>query len=176
MAPHEVDPVLVDLRSGDRVLLRALRPDDHDMFLAAWERLSPESRFRRFFSPTPTLSEAMVSYFTHPDQVDHVAIAAASLDAAGRELEGLGVARFFRRTDRPEAAELAVAVIDDWHGRGLGDALVDRLVALARERGIDALTGEVLDENHAMRAVFDRLGATWSRGEPGAHHAEIALR
>ncbi len=176
MEIDEVAPVLVELRDGGAVLVRALVPADHDRFLDAWERLSPTSRFRRFFSPMPSMSESQVSYFTHADQHDHVAIAAVHLDDDGVELEGVGVARFFRLRDRPDAAELAVAVIDEWQGRGIGDVLVDRLVELALDREIVALTGEVLDENHAMRAVFNRLGARWTRGEPGAHHAEIVLR
>ncbi len=145
------------------------------MFVAGWERLSPESRFRRFFTPMPQLSESLLSYFTHPDQVDHVAIAAAELGEDGSEGDGLGVARFIRLIERPEAADVAVAVIDDWHGRGLGTALVARLVDLARECDLTLLTADVLDENRAMRAVFDQLGATWTRGEPGARHAEIPL-
>lgn len=176
MASDEVAPVLVTLDDGATVLVRGVGPEDHDQFLAGWERLSPESRFRRFFSPMPSLSAALLDYFTHPDQRDHVAIAAASLDGDGEEVAGLGVARLIRLHDRPEAAELAVAVIDEWHGRGLGTALVHRLLELAPDRGIEVVEADVLDENHAMRAVFDRLGATWTRGEPGAHHCEIALR
>lgn len=174
MSASLVEPVDVVLGDGEVVTIRALVPEDHDMFVEGWDRLSPQSRFRRFFSPMPHLPEALVDYFTHPDQVDHVAVAAGIRGEGGIE-EGLGVARFVRLHERPDAAELAVAVVDDWHGRGLGAALVHRLVELANERGVRVLTGEVLDENIPMRAIFDRLGAKWTRGEPGAHHAEVEL-
>jgi RimJ/RimL family protein N-acetyltransferase len=170
-----IEPREVVLADGARILVRAIGPDDRDRLLEGWQHLSPTSRFRRFFSPMPHLPDTLLEYFTHPDQADHVAIAAGELLDGGQEGAGLGVARFIRLVDRPDAAELAVAVVDDWHGRGVGTALVQRLVELARPRGVQVLTGEVLDENRAMRAVFDRLGATWTRGEPGAHHAEVGV-
>jgi RimJ/RimL family protein N-acetyltransferase len=170
-----IEPCDVTLRDGAQIRLRGIGPEDHDRFLEGWQRLSPESRFRRFFSPMPHLPESLLEFFTHPDQVDHVAIAAGELLDGSREGAGLGVARFIRLADRPDAAELAVAVVDDWQGRGVGTALVRRLVELASAREVQVLTGEVLDENRAMRAVFDRLGATWSRGEPGVRHAEVHL-
>jgi GNAT superfamily N-acetyltransferase len=175
MAEGEVPAIEVTLRDGSAVRIRGVGPDDRDRYLAGWERFSAQSRVRRFFTPMPNLSESLLDYFIHADQVHHIAIAAMEVAEDGTEGPGLGVARCIRLADDPGAAELAVGVVDDWQGRGLGSALVDRVVELARERGFEKLTGEVLDENWAMRTVFDRRGATWTRGEPGAHHFEIPL-
>jgi GNAT superfamily N-acetyltransferase len=51
-------------------------------------------------------------------------------------------------------AEVAVEVADHLHGRGLGTILIERLAALAEERGITHFVAEVLSDNHSMLDVF----------------------
>ena len=80
------------LKDGTRITLRPIQPDDGDALRAAFARLSPESRYRRFFSSVNELSDAVVHYLTHVDGRDHVAIVAESFDLR----KGLGVARFIR--------------------------------------------------------------------------------
>jgi GNAT superfamily N-acetyltransferase len=76
-----------------------------------------------------------------------------ALDEQGRE--GLGVARHVRDPARPDTAEVAVTVIDDWQGRGLGTILLEVISARAREEGINTLTALALARN---QEVFDLLG------------------
>lgn len=143
------------LRDGTAINLRLVRPGDKEIFLEAWERLSPESRYRRFLSPKPMLTDAELRYLTELDQVDHLAIGAA-VDRGGTT-EGLGVARFVRVADRPDAADVAVTVVDDAQRKGLGRLLVSRLIAAARERGIERFVSDVLATNDPMRALIRSL-------------------
>src|SRR5687768_11845215 len=113
-----------------RVVIRPLEPTDRELLAAGFERLSPESRYRRFFAAIPRLTERQLDYLTQVDQQDHVALVAVD-DAAG---DMIGVARFVRTA--PGVAEPAVVVADDWHGRGVASALLDRLVERAQEEGI----------------------------------------
>src|SRR3954447_15803428 len=96
------------LRDGEQILIRAIRPDDREELAAGLRRLSPESRYRRFFTPTNELSASEVSY---PNEVDHHAHEAlVALEPASDD--GIGVARFVRSPDDPALAEVAVAVAD----------------------------------------------------------------
>ena len=102
------------------------------MLRAGFERLTPASRYRRFLTPLDHLSDQQLEYLTDVDHHDHEAIAA--LTPAG---EGIGVARYVRWPEAPDSAEVAVAVVDDWQGRGLGSALLEELTDRAGEEGIE---------------------------------------
>jgi GNAT superfamily N-acetyltransferase len=145
------------LADGRPVELRLIRPDDKERLRRGFERLSAESRYRRFFTPKPSLSPTELAYLTEVDQVDHVALGA--LDGAREHDgdEGLGVARFVRLAERPDTAEAAIAVADEVQGRGLGRLLFQRLCAAAAERGIERLRCEMLALNQPMRGLVDAL-------------------
>ena len=113
------------------IAVRPIEPGDKAALAAAFERLSAESRYRRFLSPHGELSAAELRYLTEVDHHDHEALVA--LDPATGE--GVGVARYVRDRARPESAEIAVAA-DRWQGRGVGTLLLHRLVDRAREEGI----------------------------------------
>jgi len=144
----------VELRDGSRVRIRQGHRSDGELLLRAFERLSPESRYRRFLAPMPELNEQMVRYLTDLDHHDHEAMIALD-EKTG---EGLGVARYVRSRDRPTTAEPAVTVIDDWHGRGLGTLLLEVLSARAREEGITSFTALMLASNQEMMDVITGLG------------------
>lgn len=149
------------LKDGSRVLLRPGLPTDRSLLAREFERLSPESRYRRFFTPMRVMSPSLLDYLTSMDYVDHFAWAALAAEPGpAGELQGLGVSRYIRLAD-PEAAEMAVTVVDDWQGKGLGRILLDALVLEALENGITRFEGDVLIENHPMREMLRRTGATF---------------
>lgn len=135
-------------------MIRPIGPDDKDAMASAFGRLSDRSRYRRFLSPRGPLSASELRYFTEVDHHDHEALVAID----ERSGEGVGVARYVRSTDEETVAELAVAVVDDWQGRGVGTRLTAELAARARAEGITSFTALMLAENEIMRAVLDGLG------------------
>lgn len=139
----------VVLRDGTRVQLRMVRPEDKGLLSRGFQRLSPDSRYRRFLAPRGSLSERELRYLTEVDGEDHFALGATVVDAAG-VAQGAGIARFIRMEDEPDAAEPAIVVTDDLQGRGLGTVLCARLVAAARERGVRRFRCEVLASNDAV--------------------------
>lgn len=141
------------LRDGSRVRLRQGHSSDRELLLRGFERLSPESRYRRFLAAMPALGEESVRYLTEIDHHDHEAIAA--LDESG---EGIGVARYICSPQRPDVAEVAVTVIDDWQGNGLGTLLLEVLGARARAEGITSFTALMLASNQEMMQVLEALG------------------
>src|ERR1700758_3110348 len=102
----------------------------------------------RFLTPKKELSPAELRYFTDVDHHDHEALGALD-HADGR---GVGVARYVRDTEDPQAAEIAVTIIDDWQGRGLGTELLAQLSDRARQEGICRFTATGAYGNAAMAA------------------------
>jgi len=154
----DAPPTEVRLADGSVVVMRPIRAEDRELLREGFERLSPQSRYFRFFSPVDHLSESLLTYFCDVDQHDHVALGAVRrID--GREV-GVGIARCIRLADEPHAAEAAVAVADDHHGRGIGTMLLEALAAVALQVGVDEFRLLVRRDNHAMLDVLERLGAT----------------
>ena len=142
------------LRDGRRVGIRALRPDDRAELLAAVGRTSPESLYRRFFTVKRGFTEQEVAYFLNIDFVEHVALVAVLEEAGGPVI--VGGARYI--VIEPGSAEVAFAVIDQYQGLGIGQALMRHLAGIARGVGIRELIADVLPENAAMLKVFAKSG------------------
>jgi len=149
---------LVRLADGTPVHLRMLRPGDRDVFVQAFDRLSAESRYRRFAHRKRDLTGEELRFFTEVDGWNHFAIAAFDCSShATKPAELLGVARLFRLPDDPAAAEMAFAVVDHAQQHGIGRLLVTRLVAAASERQIKKLIFYVLSENAPARKLLARF-------------------
>jgi GNAT superfamily N-acetyltransferase len=162
----------IALRDGSRVRLRQGRSSDRDLLLRGFERLSPQSRHRRFLTPMPELTEDMVRYLTEIDHHDHEAMIALDEETG----EGVGVARCVRDSDRPEVAEVAVTVIDDWQGRGLGTLLLEVISARASEEGITSFTALMLAVNEEMLDILRRLDPVRIVDrEPGRVEVEVPI-
>ena len=155
------------------MLVRALRPDDAPGLAEAFEQLSETSRYRRFFTAKPHLSEQTLAFLTDVDHHDHEALVAVAPDSG----QLVGVARFIRIPGEPDLAEVAVTVIDSWQRRGLGTALLRELAQRAAEEGIRHFTAEMLAENKPMLTLA-RLGdaETTGHGSTGSRPGSTSPR
>ena len=156
--------VAATLRDGTAVSIRPIRPDDKGLLVDGFNRLSEESRKRRFLAPIGGLSERTLAYLTEIDYIDHFAWIASLADDPAR---GIGVARYVRLKEDPAIAEAAITVVDEYHGRGLGTILLGLLAAQAREAGITAFRAYVLEDNAPVRALLDELGTEAHHESPG---------
>jgi GNAT superfamily N-acetyltransferase len=143
------------LRDGSRVDVRPIAATDKELIRQGFARLSPESRYRRFLSSMPALDDRALAYLTELDHHDHEALIALDVESH----EAVGVARFVRDAAEPASAEVAVTVVDDWQGRGLGTALLGELADRARAEGVRRFTALVLAENRNMLGMLGELGA-----------------
>ena len=159
------------LRDGSAVLIRQVQAADAPLLADGFARLSDRSRRMRFLARKDGLSAAEVRYFTDVDHRNHEALGAVSR-ADGR---GVGVARYVRDTDDPQAAELAVTVVDDWQGRGLGTELLAELSARARQEGIRRFTALTAADNAAVAGLLRNMGAELVGYGPGTVEYEISL-
>lgn len=169
---YREDAVLAD---GTRVLVRLVQPDDRDLLRDGFDRLSPASRYLRFFAPKAQLTEEELTRLTELDGVNELALGAVRLTDDGTA-EPLGIARFVRDPSDPSMAEAAVTVTDAAQGAGLGTLLLARLAEAARERGIVRFCGEFLATNLRVRALIEEACPTARLVQTGETiRAEIPL-
>ena len=141
--------------------LRAVEAGDAGLLADGFARLSTESRYRRFLTPVRTLSARQLDLLTTTDH-DHGAVCAV-VDDDGAE-RGVGVARFVRSERRSDHADVALTVVDEWHGRGLGRVLLRRLAEQAVATGVHHFTADVLAVNTPMLRLLRDLGHSTTVG------------
>jgi nucleotide-binding universal stress UspA family protein/GNAT superfamily N-acetyltransferase len=159
----------VELRADRKAVLRPLVDSDRERLIHAFDRLSDESRYRRFFTPIHVLDRRFLEYLTDIDHRNHEAIVA--IDPQSGDL--LGVARYVRLEEDANRAEAAVVVVDDWQGHGLGRALLEHLVARARAEGIGRFTALVQAENRRALDLLTEIGRTTR--SPRDDHIELDI-
>jgi RimJ/RimL family protein N-acetyltransferase len=166
--PTAKDPLV--LADGRRVKIRPIERQDRDRLRGLFMRLTPESRYRRYLSPKPRLSERELDYLLDVDHVHHEALAAVD------ETNGsfVAAARYVQHPDQPDVADVAIEVADDLHGQGIGTALAIRTLDRARANGFTRLTATTLRDNRPARALLQRLHF-WPRSSHGPE-AEFELQ
>jgi GNAT superfamily N-acetyltransferase len=146
------------LRDGTYVAVRPQTREDRPLLADFFAGLTPQSRYQRFFTGMPPkLPKRMLDTLSDVDGHRHVGIVAVR---GGRIL---GAARYLRRAENPNVADVAFTVADEIHGRGLGGMLMRELQAHARRRGITRFVFDMLATNDAALAVARSLGARLRR-------------
>jgi acyl-CoA synthetase (NDP forming)/GNAT superfamily N-acetyltransferase len=138
------------LRDGRTAHIRPIRPDDAERLVDFYSRVSPESKYLRFFSSMPKLSKRDVERFTHVDHVKRVAF----VMTLSERIIALGS----YEADDLDKAEVAFLVEDAQQGRGIGQLLLEHLAQAGRERGVQRFVGEVLPDNQRMIQTFRDAG------------------
>ncbi|MDB5803899.1 MAG: long-chain fatty-acid-CoA ligase [Betaproteobacteria bacterium] len=170
MAIHPYPAALIrteTLRDGTQFLLRPIRPEDAAIESAFVEGLSEQSRYMRFFNPIKSLAPRLLARLTQVDYDRELALLATQGEGAAEHI--IGVVRYSPNADGV-SCEFAVAIADDWHGRGLGSLLMRRLIEAARVAGYLRLTGSVLEGNRKMHSLMHRLGFA-----PGPRGADMSI-
>ncbi|HXC80277.1 MAG TPA: GNAT family N-acetyltransferase, partial [Trebonia sp.] len=141
------------LADGSTVQIRPARPGDFADIKAMHEAMSPGNAYLRFFSISRAAAEREARRVTREPGPDHAALLALY------DAEVVGVASYeVLRNSGGKTAEVAFAVSDTMHHRGIATLLLEHLVSLARARRIELLTAETLSENVSMLRVFSDAG------------------
>ncbi|HVN24245.1 MAG TPA: bifunctional acetate--CoA ligase family protein/GNAT family N-acetyltransferase [Syntrophorhabdales bacterium] len=142
---------------GKDVVLRPIRPEDEPLEHELLTSLSDASMRTRFFTVIKDISHEMLVRFCNIDYEREIAIVAEVRENERRKMIGIGrliIDREFK------SGEFAVLVHDNYHGKGLGYKLVDVLIGIGEEKGLQNIYGEVLTGNDKMLAVCRKLGFT----------------
>ena len=161
------------LSDGTEVLLRAIRPEDEPAEHEMLSTLSQETLRTRFFSTIKDISHEWLILFCNIDYDRHMAIVAEMEEKGKKSM--IGVARLIMNQDLT-SGEVAVLVQDRFQGKRLGSKLVEMLIEIARERGLEDVRADVLTENESMLNVFKRLGFTTHWVPGGTSEAVLKLK
>ena len=163
-----------ELIVGQSVVLRTLRREDVDIEGSFLRGLSPETRHNRLLGGMIEITPEYLERLTTVDFSRDMAFAAA-LMLDGREIL-IGVARYVREADE-RGCEFALVIADNWQGRGIGRRMMEKLIGVARTRGLEHIYGDVLSTNQHMLNMCRKLGFTLDRvpGDPTVTRATLRL-
>ena len=159
MAIHPYPPELAtnwQLPDGTDVSVRPIRPEDAEIEQDFVQNLSAESKYFRFMQSMNKLTPMMLARFTQIDYDREMALVAV-INEHSPEARILGVARYVSNPDR-QSCEFALTVADAWQHKGIGRQLMQRLMTVARDRGIEIMQGDVLSHNSKMLQLCEKLG------------------
>ena len=152
MSTHAGDSAYALLADGTTIEIRPARPDDFDAVRNMHEKMSPDNLYLRFFSMSSVAARQAARRICREPGPDHAAL----LTVLDGEVVGSGI--YERLGTGSPSAEVAMAVADDMHNRGVGTLLLEHLVSLARGRGVRTFIAETLTENALMLQVFADAG------------------
>ncbi len=159
MAIHPYPPELATTwhsSDGLDITVRPIRPEDAAIERDFVESLSAESKYFRFMQRMETLTPIMLARFTQIDYHREMALVAVTNEHKP-EAAIIGVARYISNPDG-QSCEFALTVADDWQKKGIGRQLMERLMNVARDRGLEIMEGDVLSRNNKMLRLCNKLG------------------
>ena len=176
---HRQDQVLIpaDLTEsfepivGQSVTLRPLRREDHEIEHAFVSGLSPQSRHNRLLGGAKQITREYIESLITVDYARDMAIAATVMVDARETL--IGVARYVRVD--AASCEFALVIADAWHGRSVGRRMMEKLIGVARGRGLQRIYGDVLSTNRPMLELTARLGFARDRHPDDATITRVSL-
>jgi len=143
------------LRNGISVVLRPIKPEDETLIHELFQSLSEETMRFRFFQIIRELSHEMLTRYCNIDYDREIAIV-AELEEEGKK-RIIGAVRLILQPSQ-KTGEFAVVVGDRWQGLGLGSKLVDCIVEVGRDMGLDSICGDVLSNNVRMFRLCAKKG------------------
>jgi len=168
--PNQYEKV-TSTKTGINILIRPIRPEDAPLLVELFQTLSPQTIYYRFFSSLKSISHEMLVRLTQLDYDRDMALVA--IQETNGEEHMLGVARIMTNPGG-ESPEFAVLVGDPWQGKGVGARLMEHLLAIARERELESLTGIILGANRNMLAFARKFGFKIMK-VPGSPEYEVSI-
>jgi acetyltransferase len=163
---------VIDFR-GRPVCLRRLHAEDRPLIEEFLARIDSEDLRMRFFGGFRAVPPSLLDHLLRVDDLERLALVVIGTDGCGRR-EVLAVGRAHPSADT--TAELALLVRSNLKGLGLGSALLARLIALCRIRGISELVAEVLQQNARMLRLAKRFGFRRQDAQFGTVRLVLELR
>jgi acetyltransferase len=145
----------ITLKDGSAIFLRPIKPTDGPLLLDLFQKLSRETIYFRFLTHLERLQPEMLRQLVEIDYETHFALAAIITESAKESI--IGTCRYIVK-ENTDHAELTVVLRDDWQRKGLGKAMVTRVVDIARAKGIAGIEILLDYRNEGMKRIFASLG------------------
>ena len=144
----------IQLHDGTDIIIRPIRPEDAEIEQQFIRELSSEAKYFRFMSALQELTPEMLVRFTQIDYYNEMALIAVK--QRGDSEEEIGVTRYVINLDK-KSCEFALVISDQWQRKGIAHHLMQKLMGIARDRGLERMQGEVLSNNFKMLELIKTL-------------------
>jgi len=141
------------LNDGTQITYRPIHPTDEPRMRDLFYALSQQTMYYRFMSFRRVVPRREMQEFVYIDHRNDVTVVATLPEAHGEEIIAVGS---YYLDPKHNLAEVAFVVHDKWQNRGIGTSMLRYLIRIARRNGISGFTAEVLTDNKAMQAVFNK--------------------
>lgn len=135
------------------IRFRAIKPSDEDQMRRLFYRFSDKAIYYRYFSPIKTMPHERMQEYVNVDYRDVLSIVALIGEPGQQTL--IAEARYARHRNKP-VVDVAFVVDEEYQGYGIATYLYQMLAKLARERGVQGMTADVLASNRHMLKVFEK--------------------
>jgi len=164
----------VTLRDGTPAVLRPIRPEDESMMKDMFYSFSEQTVYLRYHHVVRSMPHEQLQVFCNVDYEMEMTLIAVVGPPSAQEVVGVAL---YNRDPAGQAAELAFAVSDAWQRKGLGTILFEKIIAIARAKGISQFTADVLVENSGMLKIFHRAGMQIQTSmDSGVVHVEMQAK
>jgi GNAT superfamily N-acetyltransferase len=153
------------LNDGTPICIRRVSAGDEQRLKDGIKNLSKHSRYLRFFSGMKEAPQSVINKLIDVDGYDHIAWGALRTDLD--DSPALAIVHAFREERDPRTAQYSVAVVDQYHGRGLARLLTAVLLLDCYREGLRDFTVHILAENEAALALTRSLGGE-KQGQEGS--------
>jgi acetyltransferase len=161
------------MMDGSAILLRPIRPEDEPLEYEMLSTMSEESRKLRFFVDIKNITHEMLTRFCNIDYDREMAFVAEI--GSGDDRRIVGISRLIIDSDF-RTGEFAVAVHDSFQGLGLGHKLIDLIIGIAIEKGLDTIYATVLSINYRMLRIGQKMGFTTTDVSDGTVKIGLQLK
>jgi RimJ/RimL family protein N-acetyltransferase len=155
------------LRDGRSARIRRAEPEDADEFIRNFGTIAAEGDLVMSERSTRTVEEVQVQFRDADPQHGLWLVA----EVEGRPVGGANFARG-RWSKNAHTAELGVALLPEFRGFGLGEAMLQAGIVWARAVGVQKLKLGVFASNERALALYRKMGFA----EEGRLKEEVVIR
>lgn len=150
-----------NLKDGQEVKIRPIRPEDEPMVQKFHETLSERSLYLRYAQILKTsrlIAHQRLSRICFIDYDREIALVGVRRHPETQEPEILGISRLSKLHSNKQEAEFALLVSDPFQGKGLGTELLRQLISIGRAENLSVIRAEILRDNFVMQHICKKLG------------------
>ncbi len=158
------------MRNELKLRLRAIKPSDEDEMRHLFYRFSDEAVYYRYFTSIKTMPHTKMQEYVNINYTQVMSIVALINEPGQGHI--IAEARFVKEPDKPWA-DVAFVVDEKFKGLGIATYLYKMLIRLAKERGLQGFTADVLSSNSGMMKVFEKGGIVKAKLEYGVYKLKM---
>lgn len=153
-------------RNGLQVRFRAIKPSDEEEMRHLFYRFSDEAVYYRYFTSIKTMPHTKMQEYVNIDYNQVMSIVGLIYEPGQGTIIAEG--RYVKEPRRPWA-DVAFIVDEKFNGLGIATHMYKFLIRIAKDRGLQGFTADVLSSNQGMMRVFEKGGPVQAKLEYGVY-------